>query len=228
MQYLLMAYVDEAGWPKLSKSEQEQGIAAYAAYGEALKTSGVMKGSNRLQPSSVVDDGAEYQRQAASAGWALCRFEGAAGRLLSDRRTGSGCRAFVGFPLPRGQPWSGGSAAGLEHVSLTGLPSLEVIHECMHRRRGAQHSRRGCAPQLRQTGRFCCRAQPRPGCCGGRALRSLRFRTAKLAAKWLPGKSGSMAADCGPAQADRQDTARARQRPGGRRCGTYGGGCHCG
>jgi hypothetical protein len=53
MQYLLMAYVDETGWPKLSKSEQEQGIAAYAAYGEALKTSGVMKGSNRLQPSSV-------------------------------------------------------------------------------------------------------------------------------------------------------------------------------
>ena len=53
MQYLLMAYVDEAGWPKLSKSEQEQGIAAYAAYSEALKTSGAMKGSNRLQPSSV-------------------------------------------------------------------------------------------------------------------------------------------------------------------------------
>ena len=53
MQYLLMAYVDEGGWPKMSKSEQEQGIAAYAAYGEALKTSGVMKGSNRLQPSSV-------------------------------------------------------------------------------------------------------------------------------------------------------------------------------
>jgi hypothetical protein len=53
MQYLLMAYVDETGWPKMSKSEQEQGIAAYAAYSEALKTSGVMKGSNRLQPSSV-------------------------------------------------------------------------------------------------------------------------------------------------------------------------------
>ena len=53
MQYLLMTYVDEAGWPKLSKSEQEQGIAAYVAYGEALRTSGVIKGSNRLQPSSV-------------------------------------------------------------------------------------------------------------------------------------------------------------------------------
>ena len=53
MQYLLMAYVDEAGWPKMSKSEQEQGIAAYAAYGEALRSSGVIKGSNRLQPSAV-------------------------------------------------------------------------------------------------------------------------------------------------------------------------------
>jgi hypothetical protein len=53
MQYLLMAYVDETGWPKLSKSEQEQGAAAYMAYGEALAASGVMKGSNRLQPTSA-------------------------------------------------------------------------------------------------------------------------------------------------------------------------------
>jgi hypothetical protein len=53
MQYLLMAYVDEGGWPKMSKSEQEQGIAAYAAYGEALQTAGVIKGSNRLQPTST-------------------------------------------------------------------------------------------------------------------------------------------------------------------------------
>ena len=53
MQYLLMAYVDEGGWPKLSKAQQEQGVAAYAAYSEALKTAGVIKGSNRLQPSTV-------------------------------------------------------------------------------------------------------------------------------------------------------------------------------
>ena len=53
MQYLLMTYVDEAGWPKLSKSEQEQGIAAYTAYSEALMTAGVIKGSNRLQPTST-------------------------------------------------------------------------------------------------------------------------------------------------------------------------------
>jgi hypothetical protein len=53
MQYLLMVYVNEAGWPKLSKAEQEQGIAAYGAYTEALNKAGVLKGSNRLQPVST-------------------------------------------------------------------------------------------------------------------------------------------------------------------------------
>jgi len=53
MQYLLMVYVNEAGWPKLSKAEQDQGMAAYTAYTEALRTAGVLKGSNRLQPSST-------------------------------------------------------------------------------------------------------------------------------------------------------------------------------
>lgn len=51
MEYLLMLYVNEAGWPKLSKTEQEQGVAAYTAYTEALATAGVLKGGNRLQPS---------------------------------------------------------------------------------------------------------------------------------------------------------------------------------
>ena len=53
MQYLLMVYVNEAGWPKLSKAEQEQGTAAYTAYTEALRAAGVRKGSNRLQPSTT-------------------------------------------------------------------------------------------------------------------------------------------------------------------------------
>jgi hypothetical protein len=52
MQYLLMLYVNEAGWLKLSKAEQEQGVAAYTAYTEALTKAGVLKGANRLQPSS--------------------------------------------------------------------------------------------------------------------------------------------------------------------------------
>jgi hypothetical protein len=53
MQYLLMIYVDEAGWPRMTKAEQEQGVAAYTAYTEALKTAGALKGSNRLQPTST-------------------------------------------------------------------------------------------------------------------------------------------------------------------------------
>lgn len=52
MQYLLMLYVDEAGWPKLSKAEQEQGVAAYTAYAEALAGAGVLKGANRLRATS--------------------------------------------------------------------------------------------------------------------------------------------------------------------------------
>ena len=53
MQYLLILYVNEAGWPKLTKAEQEEGVAAYAAYTAALTKAGVLAGSNRLQPSSA-------------------------------------------------------------------------------------------------------------------------------------------------------------------------------
>ncbi len=52
MQYLLMLYAEEGGWSKLTKAQQEQGIAAYTAYTEALKKAGVWKSSNRLQPIS--------------------------------------------------------------------------------------------------------------------------------------------------------------------------------
>jgi hypothetical protein len=53
MQYLLLLYADEAGWSKLTPAEQEQGVAAYGAYTEALKKAGVLRGSNRLQPISA-------------------------------------------------------------------------------------------------------------------------------------------------------------------------------
>ena len=53
MQYILMTYVNEAGWTKLTKGEQAQGVAAYMAYSEALTKAGVLKGSGRLQASST-------------------------------------------------------------------------------------------------------------------------------------------------------------------------------
>jgi len=51
MQYLLMVYANEAGWSQLTRAEQEQGVAAYTAYTEALSKAGVLTGANRLQPS---------------------------------------------------------------------------------------------------------------------------------------------------------------------------------
>ena len=53
MQYLLALYAEEAGWNTMTKAEQEQGMAAYKAYTEALTKAGALKGSNRLQPASA-------------------------------------------------------------------------------------------------------------------------------------------------------------------------------
>ena len=53
MQYLLALYVDEIGWTKLSKEQQEQGAAAYTAYTQALKKAGFLVGANRLRPTTM-------------------------------------------------------------------------------------------------------------------------------------------------------------------------------
>jgi len=53
MQYMLMIFVNEARYPKLTPAEREQGTAAYSAYTEALKKAGVLNGGSRLQPTSA-------------------------------------------------------------------------------------------------------------------------------------------------------------------------------
>jgi hypothetical protein len=53
MQFILMLYVNEAGWPTLSPAEQQQGMAAYFTYTEALIKAGALRSSGRLQPSST-------------------------------------------------------------------------------------------------------------------------------------------------------------------------------
>jgi hypothetical protein len=50
MEYLLLLHANENGWTQLTRSQQEQGVAAYTAYTEALKQAGIYKGSNRLAP----------------------------------------------------------------------------------------------------------------------------------------------------------------------------------
>ncbi|HEY0712156.1 MAG TPA: YciI family protein [Polyangia bacterium] len=52
MQYLLMIYVQESGWGTLTPAQQEQGMAAYNAYTEALTKAKVLRAVNRLGPSS--------------------------------------------------------------------------------------------------------------------------------------------------------------------------------
>jgi len=52
MKYMLMDYVREAGWPELTKAEQEHWLGAYRAYMEAMTKAGVLKSSSGLFPTS--------------------------------------------------------------------------------------------------------------------------------------------------------------------------------
>ena len=48
-----MDYVNEGGWPTLTKAEQEHWLGAYRAYMEAMTKAGVLKSSNGLHPTSA-------------------------------------------------------------------------------------------------------------------------------------------------------------------------------
>ena len=49
MQYMLLIYSDAKGWSQLTPEQQQQGMAAYMAYGEALRKAGALLSSNRLR-----------------------------------------------------------------------------------------------------------------------------------------------------------------------------------
>jgi hypothetical protein len=53
MQYILMLHAAESGWAQLTEAQQREGMAAYLAYTEALKKAGVLRGVNRLRPSTT-------------------------------------------------------------------------------------------------------------------------------------------------------------------------------
>src|SRR5436305_14877653 len=52
MQYLLMIYGNEAGMQAASKEQVGQMSAAYAAYTEAMQKAGIIRGGERLRPTS--------------------------------------------------------------------------------------------------------------------------------------------------------------------------------
>ena len=53
MQYLLTLYANESGWGQMTSEQQQQGVAAYAAYTEALRSAGALINANRLRPSAT-------------------------------------------------------------------------------------------------------------------------------------------------------------------------------
>src|SRR5260370_38426377 len=53
MKYILMDYVNEAGWPQLTRDEKEHWLGAYRAYMEAMTQAGALKDSKGLQPTSA-------------------------------------------------------------------------------------------------------------------------------------------------------------------------------
>lgn len=52
MRYLLLLHVDESGWTRLTPDQQTEGMAAYAAYNEALGKAGALVSTGRLAPSA--------------------------------------------------------------------------------------------------------------------------------------------------------------------------------
>jgi hypothetical protein len=53
MKYILMDYVQEAGWTQLTKGDKEHWLGAYMAYVEAMKKAGVRRNSTGLQPTAT-------------------------------------------------------------------------------------------------------------------------------------------------------------------------------
>ena len=53
VKYMLMDYVGEAGWPQLTRNEQEHWLGAYRAYMEAMTKAGILKDSKGLYPTSA-------------------------------------------------------------------------------------------------------------------------------------------------------------------------------
>ncbi|MFI4933188.1 MAG: YciI family protein [Caulobacterales bacterium] len=93
MRYLLLLHVDEAGWPRLTPDQQREGMAAYAAFGQALSSAGALVDTGRLSASSggatvrtkggkaVVMDGPFAETKEQVAGYFIIEAPDMAGAL---------------------------------------------------------------------------------------------------------------------------------------------------
>jgi hypothetical protein len=53
MEYLLMVYSEEQAMAALPAAQVQEMVGAYMAYTQALRDAGVLRGSNRLRPTST-------------------------------------------------------------------------------------------------------------------------------------------------------------------------------
>lgn len=53
MKYMLLIYTDEAGYAAESKTELEKRTGAYMAYAQAMQKAGVLRGGDRLKPTTA-------------------------------------------------------------------------------------------------------------------------------------------------------------------------------
>lgn len=111
MKYILMDYVQEKGWPQLTKGEQEHWLGAYRAYMEAMQKAGVLQDSRGLHGTAAATTVrvVNNKPQVLDGPYAETRT---ARRLSHHRSSGSGCRDRLGAALAHGAAWRGGSASG--------------------------------------------------------------------------------------------------------------------
>jgi hypothetical protein len=53
MKYVLLDYVNESGWPELTREEQAHWLGAYRAYMQAMTEAGVLRSSGGLKQTST-------------------------------------------------------------------------------------------------------------------------------------------------------------------------------
>src|SRR5690348_14923941 len=53
MKYILLDYVHEPGWPKLTREEKIHWLGAYTAYVDAMRSAGILTNATGLQPTTT-------------------------------------------------------------------------------------------------------------------------------------------------------------------------------
>ena len=94
MKFILMDYVNETGWPTLTKNEKEHWLGAYMAYVEDERG----RSEEQPWPEAHLDgnDRAGREWKDPGAGRPLRRLERAVGRVSYHRSGRSRCCVFEG------------------------------------------------------------------------------------------------------------------------------------